>query len=76
MDVRCRECEAGLAHCHGTLIRHALWHTECTDDECATSELIMHTLVIDCDAVGCECAQPMGSAAAFASSTGSAARSG
>jgi hypothetical protein len=76
MDVRCRECEAELQHCHGTLIRHALWHSECTDADCTTPELIVHTLVIDCDVAGCECTQPMGSDSAFSSSTGSTGASG
>jgi hypothetical protein len=76
MGLRCRECEAGLEHCHGTLIRHALWHSECTEEDCGSPELIVHTLVVDCDVVGCECTQPIGSDAAFSSSTGSTARSG
>ncbi|MET0701738.1 MAG: hypothetical protein ABWY93_18970 [Mycobacterium sp.] len=70
MDVKCRECEAERHHCHGTLIRHSLRYSECTDDDCDGPELIVHTLVIDCDSVGCDCAQPIGSAESFASSTG------
>jgi hypothetical protein len=53
----CRECRAGLGHCHGTLIRHSRHHSECTEDGCTSPELILHALVINCDAVGCDCAQ-------------------
>jgi hypothetical protein len=31
---------------------------------------VVHAFVIDCEAVGCGCAQPMGSAEESASSTG------
>jgi len=57
MPNSCRECRAGLAHCHGTLIRHPLLRTECTEDGCTSPELFLHSLAIDCDAVGCDCAQ-------------------
>lgn len=71
MEAGCRECTAdgglGIEHCHGTLIVHTLWRSECTDDQCTTPELFTHTFVIDCDAVGCECVQPIGSAEVFAS---------
>lgn len=69
MDSDCRECRAGLEHCHGTVIHHMLAWTECTEDDCVTPEVV-HTFVIDCQAVGCTCAQPMGSAEESASSTG------
>ena len=68
MGVTCRKCEAGWEHCHGTVIRHSLRHAECTHFDCPDPELIPHALVIDCDVVGCECAQPMGSAAESAAS--------
>lgn len=57
----CRECGAGLAHCHGTVILHIGQRAECTDD-CGAPE-IEHTFVIDCAAIGCFCAevQPIGS---------------
>jgi len=55
--MNCRECAAGLAHCHGTLIRHSGHRPECTEDDCESPELICHSLVIDCDTVGCDCAQ-------------------
>ena len=57
-------------------IVHAAWRSECTEDGCTTPQLIAHTFVMDCDAVGCDCAQPMGSGAVFASSTASTAASG
>lgn len=76
MNEACRDCRADHEHCHGTLIRHALWRTECTEDGCTAPDLITHGFVIDCDTVGCECAQPMGSADVFASSTASASGSG
>ena len=53
--MECRECQAGLEHCHGTLIRHWLHRSECTDEGCAGPELLPHTFVVDCDAVGCDC---------------------
>lgn len=53
----CRECETEMAHCHGTLIRHSLLRSECTEDGCSDPELVMHGLVIDCDSVGCDCCQ-------------------
>jgi hypothetical protein len=57
MPKTCRECLAGLAHCHGTMIRHSLHCSECTEDDCTCPELIVHALVVDCDAVGCNCGQ-------------------
>ncbi|TVS77319.1 hypothetical protein [Mycobacterium helveticum] len=57
MSHECRDCLAGLEHCHGTLIRHALHGSECTEPECRAPELLPHTFVIDCDAVGCGCAE-------------------
>ena len=61
MSAECRDCRAGLDHCHGTIIRHSLgrfWgRSECTEPECATPELVPHAFVVDCDAVGCVCAE-------------------
>lgn len=65
-----------IEYCHGTLIVHALLRSDCTEDGCTTPELMAHTFVIDCDTVGCECGQPIGSADVFASSTASASGSG
>jgi len=57
----CRDCRAGLDHCHGTIIRHWLGRSECTEADCTVPELFAHTFVIDCDAVGCGCAEETGS---------------
>ncbi|BBZ36661.1 hypothetical protein MCNF_52660 [Mycolicibacterium confluentis] len=76
MGARCRACDADEAHCHGTLIVHGAGRPECTEDGCGTPELTMHTFVVDCDVVACECGQPIGSGARFASSTGLASSSG
>jgi hypothetical protein len=46
-----------LDHCHGTIIRHALHRSECTEADCVSPELVPHTFVVDCDAVGCECTE-------------------
>ena len=55
-NVECRDCRAGLEHCHGTLIRHWLHRAECTEEGCTSPELMAHAFVVDCDAVGCRCA--------------------
>lgn len=57
-DPGCRECRLGRPHCHGTLIRHSDRHANCTDDACAHPEVLLHTLTIDCEAVGCRCGEP------------------
>lgn len=46
-----------MDHCHGTLIRHWLHRSECTEDGCTSPELMPHAFVVDCDAVGCRCAE-------------------
>ena len=69
MDRDCRGCRAGLDHCHGTVIHHILQWAECTEDGCVTPEVV-HAFIIDCEAIGCACAQPIGSADDRASSTG------
>jgi hypothetical protein len=46
-----------LEHCHGTIIRHWLHRSECTEDGCTSPELLPHAFVVDCDAVGCDCAR-------------------
>jgi hypothetical protein len=56
-STECRECRAGLEHCHGTVIRHWLHRSECTDEDCAGPELLPHVYVVDCDVAGCDCAQ-------------------
>ncbi len=55
MTIQCRECAAGLEHCHGTVIHHASEHLECTEAGCETPDVV-HALAIDCDAIGCTCA--------------------
>ncbi|TVX91462.1 hypothetical protein FPV58_29980 [Mycolicibacterium porcinum] len=55
MTIQCRECAAGLEHCHGTVIHHVRYRAECTDAGCTTPEAA-HTSSLDCAAVGCPCA--------------------
>jgi hypothetical protein len=69
MDSDCRGCRGGLDHCHGTVILHALQWSECTEPDCVMPE-VTHAFVVDCDAIGCDCAQPIGSADDSASATG------
>lgn len=57
MTTGCRDCRAGVEHCHGTSVRHFLRRSECTDENCPGPELTPHAFVIDCDAVGCACAE-------------------
>ena len=61
MSADCRDCRAGLAHCHGTIIRHSqgrFWgRSECTEPDCDSPELLPHAFVVDCDAIGCECGE-------------------
>ncbi|WP_085674057.1 hypothetical protein [Mycobacterium szulgai] len=56
MNTPCRDCRAGLDHCHGTIIRHIEGRPECTEADCVAPELFAHTFVIDCNAIGCRCA--------------------
>jgi hypothetical protein len=55
MSSECRGCEAGLEHCHGTVIHHVRFRSECTEDDCVTAEVV-HAFSVDCDAIGCVCA--------------------
>ncbi len=57
----CGGCRAGLEHCHGTVIHHALRRSECTEDDCVTPEVV-HAFSIDCDAIGCTCAAAVAAA--------------
>jgi hypothetical protein len=52
---QCRDCAAGLEHCHGTVIHHTRYRMECTEEGCVTAEVV-HAFSIDCDALGCDCA--------------------
>lgn len=56
MEDNCRACRAGLDHCHGTLIHHVLHAPECTEDGCP-AEVLPHSFAVDCESVGCRCAQ-------------------
>jgi hypothetical protein len=55
MGTECRECRAGLPHCHGTLIHHSCQPTQCTEPGCSHPEVLLHSLAVDCQAIGCEC---------------------
>lgn len=55
MSSECRDCLAGLRHCHGTVVHHAAGRTECTEPGCETPEVVLHAFTIDCDAIGCAC---------------------
>jgi hypothetical protein len=61
MSSECRDCRAGVEHCHGTVIHHASLFVECTEPDCRTPEVV-HSFVIDCDAIGCTCGVAAGSA--------------
>ncbi|HEU0190359.1 MAG TPA: hypothetical protein VFR17_03675 [Mycobacterium sp.] len=54
----CRDCQAGLEHCHGTLIDHLLRQAECTEDGCDAARGVPHAFVVDCAGVRCGCAEP------------------
>ncbi|MBB3662367.1 MULTISPECIES: hypothetical protein [Prauserella salsuginis group] len=56
--MTCSSCEAGIDHCHGTLVEHVSGFVECTDMACLSFGADRHSLVIDCEAVegGCGCA--------------------
>ncbi|EHI13697.1 hypothetical protein [Mycolicibacterium thermoresistibile] len=56
MSGECRECRAGLQHCHGTVIHHVRYRSECTEDGCDTPDAL-HTFVVDCESVGCVCSR-------------------
>lgn len=55
MENACRECAAGTPHCHGTLIRHATQQLQCTEPGCAHPEVLLHSLTVDCNALGFQC---------------------
>jgi len=54
---QCRECAAGRPHCHGTLIHHLGQKPQCTDPDCSHPEVLLHSLIVDCDAIGCLCGE-------------------
>jgi hypothetical protein len=55
MSSECRDCLAGLEHCHGTVVHHAQYRAECTEESCVSPEVV-HAFTIDCEAIGCSCA--------------------
>lgn len=55
MSADCRDCLAGRPHCHGTLLRHPGRYWQCTEPDCDHPDTLLHSLSIECDAVGCEC---------------------
>lgn len=57
MGNDCRQCVAGQAHCHGTLIHHWGQPPQCTEPGCIHPEVLLHSLRIDCESVGCDCGQ-------------------
>ncbi|WP_099042483.1 hypothetical protein [Mycobacterium neglectum] len=54
MSSQCRDCAAGVEHCHGAVVHHALGRNECTEADCPTLDAV-HAFSIDCDAIGCNC---------------------
>ncbi|MBS1692677.1 MAG: hypothetical protein JST91_10695 [Actinobacteria bacterium] len=54
MSSSCRQCAAGLDHCHGTVVHHVRSRPECTEDGCESPES-PHSFSVDCEAVGCSC---------------------
>lgn len=60
MSTECRECRAGWPHCHGTLIQHWGQPAHCTEDGCSHPEVLLHSLTVDCDVVGCDCGEHVG----------------
>lgn len=52
--MECASCDAGIDHCHGTLVIHPEGgFTECTDAACGDGDRVRHALIVDCPAVGC-----------------------
>ncbi|MGI9124749.1 MAG: hypothetical protein ACR2JM_08350 [Mycobacterium sp.] len=60
MGNECRECATGRPHCHGTLIRHSGHHLQCTEPDCSHPEVLLHSLTVDCEAIGCDCTEDRG----------------
>ena len=57
MGNDCRECLAGRPHCHGTLIHHPGQSPRCTEPGCSHPEVLLHSLTVDCAAIGCDCGE-------------------
>jgi hypothetical protein len=58
VEKQCRECLARQPHCHGTLIHHRGQQPQCTEAGCDHPEILLHSLTIDCEAIGCDCGDP------------------
>lgn len=61
--MECASCDAGIDHCHGTLVVHPEGgFTECTDAACSDGDRVRHGVIVDCQALGsgCECAATPG----------------
>jgi hypothetical protein len=61
--MTCAACRDDLAHCHGTLVRHADGTVECTDDGCPGTDAGLHDLRVVCEISdhGCSCLVAMAS---------------
>ncbi|HEY3470552.1 MAG TPA: hypothetical protein VGL47_35830 [Amycolatopsis sp.] len=54
--MECASCDAGIDHCHGTLVVHPEGgFTECTDAACVDADRVRHGLIVDCQALGAGC---------------------
>ncbi|WP_372665547.1 hypothetical protein [Amycolatopsis kentuckyensis] len=61
--MECASCDAGIDHCHGTLVVHPEGgFTECTAVACSDGDRVRHGLIVDCQALGggCGCAAAPG----------------
>jgi len=61
--MECASCDAGIDHCHGTLVVHPDGgFAECTDPGCVDGDRLRHALIVDCQALGggCACAATSG----------------
>lgn len=58
--MTCASCRSGMDHCHGTLVLHSDGEVDCTDQGCVDTDIVRHTLVIECHSIegGCGCAEP------------------
>ena len=37
------------------MIRHPGRRGQCTEPQCTHAEILLHSLTVDCEAIGCEC---------------------
>jgi hypothetical protein len=54
-ELPCPTCDDGLAHCHGTLVRHADGSVECLDSPSCDGDPVVHDFVVTCAETGCGC---------------------